>query len=121
MVCSSRHMTGSVAWVPRDAGLGHAGWDCNRLIGVLRSTGTRASIVYAYLRTRGYRNVRIVRGGCEAVVDAMIEDQWCPVDYDLVRGFRPIIDSPMSEDMGHPSRGVECRKGFYTSNDAQKV
>jgi len=33
----------------------------------------------------------------------MIERQWCPVDYDLARGFRAIVDSPMSEDMGRLS------------------
>ena len=71
MVCSSRHMTGSVAWAPRDAGPGHAGWACNRLIGVLCSTGTRARIVYSYLRTGGYSDLRIVHGGYEAVVDAI--------------------------------------------------
>lgn len=43
----------------------------DRLVGVFCSAGTRASIVYAYLRTRGYSDVRIVLGGYEAVVDAI--------------------------------------------------
>lgn len=43
----------------------------DRQIGVFCSAGTRASIVYAYLRTRGYSNVRILHGGYEAVVDAI--------------------------------------------------
>ena len=43
----------------------------DRLVGVFCSAGTRASIVYAYLRTRGYSEVRIVLGGYEAVLDAI--------------------------------------------------
>ncbi len=43
----------------------------DRLVGVFCSAGTRASIVYAYLRTMGYSDVRIVHGGYEAVVDAI--------------------------------------------------
>ena len=43
----------------------------DRLVGVFCSAGTRATLVYAYLRTRGYRDVRIVHGGYEAVVDAI--------------------------------------------------
>jgi len=44
----------------------------------------------------------------------MIERQWWPVDYDLARGFLPIIDSPMSEDMGHPF--VEAVVNVYSIN-----
>jgi rhodanese-related sulfurtransferase len=40
-------------------------------VGVFCSAGTRASLVYAYLLIKGYRNVRIVHGGYEAVVDAV--------------------------------------------------
>ena len=43
----------------------------DRLVGVFCLTGIRASIVYAYLRTRGYSDVRIVHGGYEAVVDTL--------------------------------------------------
>ena len=43
----------------------------DRLVGVFCSAGTRASVVYAYLRTRGYSNVRIVLGGYEAVMDTI--------------------------------------------------
>ena len=58
----------------------------DRLVGVFCSAGTRASIVYAYLRTRGYSEVRIVHGGYEAVVDAIkpgklwqyLEQRKCP-------------------------------------------
>ena len=71
MVWSSRHLTGSVAWAPRDAGPGHAGWACSRLIAVLCSTGTRASIVYAYFGTGAFSDVRIVHGGYEGLVDAI--------------------------------------------------
>jgi rhodanese-related sulfurtransferase len=41
------------------------------LVGVFCSAGTRASIVYAYLRTKGYTEVRIVHGGYEEVVEAV--------------------------------------------------
>ena len=58
----------------------------DRLVGVFCSAGTRATLVYAYLRTRGYRDVRIVHGGYEAVVDAIkpgklwqhLEQRKCP-------------------------------------------
>jgi len=58
----------------------------DRLVGVFCSAGTRASIVYAYLRTRGYSDVRIVHGGYEAVVDTIkpgklwhhLEQRKCP-------------------------------------------
>ncbi|MBN2560252.1 MAG: rhodanese-like domain-containing protein [Phycisphaerae bacterium] len=40
----------------------------DRLVGVFCSTGLRASMVYAYLRTEGYRDVRIMHGGYEAIV-----------------------------------------------------
>ena len=43
----------------------------DRLVGVFCSAGTRASIVYAYLRTRGYSDVRIVHGGYDVIVDAI--------------------------------------------------
>ncbi len=43
----------------------------DRVVGVFCPAGTRASIVYAYLRTRGYSDVRIVHGGYEAVVDTI--------------------------------------------------
>jgi len=39
----------------------------------------------------------------------MIERQWCPVDYDLARGFRAIVDSPTwyyYDDKGNPTRIV---------------
>ena len=44
----------------------------DRLVGVFCPAGMRASIVYAYLRTRGYGDVRIVHGGYEAVMDAIM-------------------------------------------------
>lgn len=44
---------------------------CDKLVGVFCSAGTRATLVYAYLRTRGYHDVRIVHGGYEALVDAI--------------------------------------------------
>ena len=50
------------------------------------------------------------------VGDTMIEHQKDPVMYDLTHGFRPIIDSPMSEDTGHPpklSRLVQILPGMF--------
>jgi len=50
---------------------------CNEIprgktIGIFCSHGTRAAIVYAYLRSRGYDKVRILLGGYEAVTSQLV-------------------------------------------------
>jgi len=44
----------------------------DRMIGIFCSAGTRSAIVYAYLRTKGYENVRVTLGGYEAVTNLML-------------------------------------------------
>ncbi len=44
----------------------------DRTVGIFCSAGTRSAIVYAYLRSREYENVRIVLGGYEAVTDLLL-------------------------------------------------
>jgi len=47
----------------------------------------------------------------------MIERQWCPVDYYLARGFRPIVDSPMPEDTGHPPGRSGTNLAVHNTNE----
>jgi rhodanese-related sulfurtransferase len=54
-------MTDRIGEIPRD-----------RMIGIFWSAGTRSAIVYAYLRTKGYENVRVTLGGYEAVMNLML-------------------------------------------------
>jgi len=44
----------------------------DRPVGVFCSAGTRSAIVYAYLRSKGYDNVRVVLGGYEAITEHML-------------------------------------------------
>ncbi len=39
----------------------------DKTVGVFCTAGTRAAIVYAFLRAKGYENVRVVLGGYEAI------------------------------------------------------
>jgi len=41
----------------------------DKIIGIFCSTGIRAAIVYAFLRTSGFDKVRIMVGGYEQIVD----------------------------------------------------
>jgi len=43
-----------------------------KMIGVFCSSAVRSAIVYAYLRCKGYGEVRIVTGGYAAVVEALV-------------------------------------------------
>ncbi len=43
----------------------------DRPVGIFCSAGTRAAIVYAYLRSKGYENVRIILGGYEALTSPL--------------------------------------------------
>jgi len=43
----------------------------DRLVGIFCSAGVRASLVYAYLRAKGYTDVRIVLGGYEAITEVL--------------------------------------------------
>jgi rhodanese-related sulfurtransferase len=43
----------------------------DKLVGVFCSGVTRSSIVYAYLRTKGYQNVRIIEGGYVPLVEEL--------------------------------------------------
>jgi len=42
------------------------------IVAVFCSAGTRSAIVYAYLRSLGYENVRLAIGGHEAVTNLML-------------------------------------------------
>ena len=44
----------------------------DRTLGIFCTAGTRAAIVYAYLRTKGYENVRIVLGGYQAITSFLL-------------------------------------------------
>jgi len=44
----------------------------DRMIGIFCSAGTRSTIVYAYLCTKGYENVRVTLGGYEAVASLVL-------------------------------------------------
>ena len=43
----------------------------DRLIAVFCSAGTRANVVYPYLRTKGHTDLRIVHGVCKVIADAI--------------------------------------------------
>jgi len=45
---------------------------CDRTLGIFCSAGTRSTIVYAFLRAKGYENVRVVLGGYEAVASLVL-------------------------------------------------
>jgi len=44
----------------------------DRTVGIFCSAGTRSAIVYAFLRAKGYENVRVVLGGYEAVASLVL-------------------------------------------------
>lgn len=44
----------------------------DKTIGIFCSTGARSAIVYAYLRFKGYENVRIALGGYEAITNLLL-------------------------------------------------
>ena len=44
----------------------------DKTIGIFCSAGTRSAIVYAFLRAKEYKNVRIVLGGYEAVTSFLL-------------------------------------------------
>ena len=44
----------------------------DRTIGIFCSASTRSAIVYAFLRAKGYENVRVVPGGYEAVASFVL-------------------------------------------------
>jgi rhodanese-related sulfurtransferase len=44
----------------------------DRIVVIFCSAGTRSAIVYAYLRSLGYENVRLAPGGHEAVTNLML-------------------------------------------------
>lgn len=44
----------------------------DKTVGIFCSAGTRSAIVYAYLRSKGYENVRIALGGYEAVTNLLL-------------------------------------------------
>ncbi len=44
----------------------------DRMVGIFCSAGTRSAIVYAFLRAKGYENVRVVLGGYEAVASFVL-------------------------------------------------
>jgi len=44
----------------------------NKTVGIFCSAGTRSAIVYAYLRSKEYENVRVVLGGYEAVTGLLL-------------------------------------------------
>lgn len=43
----------------------------DRMIGVFCPAHVRASIVYAYLRSKGYEQIRVVEGGYAALTDSL--------------------------------------------------
>ena len=43
-----------------------------KTVGIFCSAGTRSAIVYAYLCSKGYENVRIVLGGYETVTNMLL-------------------------------------------------
>ena len=47
----------------------------DRTVGIFCSAGTRSAIVYAFLRAKGYENVRIIPGGYEAVASLVLPGQ----------------------------------------------
>ena len=44
----------------------------DKTVGIFCSGGTRSAIVYAFLLTKGYENVRIVQGGYEAIANLIL-------------------------------------------------
>lgn len=44
----------------------------DKTVGVFCSAGTRSAIVYAYLRSKGYENVRLVLGGYEEITKLLL-------------------------------------------------
>ena len=44
----------------------------DRTVGIFCSAGTRSAIVWAYLRSKGYKNVKVVPGGYEAVTSLIL-------------------------------------------------
>ena len=47
----------------------------NKHVGIFCSGGVRATIVYVYLRARGYGNVRILEGGYNAIIEEFKPDK----------------------------------------------
>jgi rhodanese-related sulfurtransferase len=47
----------------------------DKVIGVFCSAGIRAAIVYAFLRSHGFENVRILTGGYETLFKALMPGQ----------------------------------------------
>lgn len=43
----------------------------DKFIGVFCSSGVRSAIAFAYLKSKGFENVRIIEGGYEQLVDAL--------------------------------------------------
>ena len=43
----------------------------DKMVGIFCPASVRASIVYAYLRTKGYDNVRVLEGGYAALTDSL--------------------------------------------------
>ena len=43
----------------------------DKTVGIFCPAGVRASIVYAYLRSKGYENVRVLEGGYAGLTDAL--------------------------------------------------
>jgi len=43
----------------------------DKTVGIFCPAGVRASIVYAYLRSKGYENVRVLEGGYAALTDSL--------------------------------------------------
>ncbi len=44
----------------------------DKMVGIFCSAGTRAAIVYAYLRSQGYDKVRVIPGGYDSITSAVI-------------------------------------------------
>lgn len=44
----------------------------NEAVGAFCTSGTRSTVVYVYLRSRGYENVRITPSGYEAITDLLM-------------------------------------------------
>ena len=63
----------------------------DKTVGIFCSAGTRSAIVYAYLRSREYENVRVVLGGYEAVTGLLLPGK-------LLKHIKtkPILDSKES-------------------------
>lgn len=44
----------------------------NKFIGVFCSSGVRSTIAFAYLKSSGYKNVKIIEGGYHEFMDALL-------------------------------------------------